>query len=79
MLYNHQYTSITLGGLHVPANPYHGQADGVLARSEVGACREDLDTLNLRDRCCLELFKVKRKDGVPDVWLMGNKILELLT
>lgn len=76
--YNHQRTSHALGGLLVPADRYYGRADEVLARIEAGAGREGLDTLDLRDRC-LELFKVVSKDGVPEVWLMGNKILELPT
>jgi hypothetical protein len=25
----------------------------------------------------LELFKVASKDGVPEVWLMGRRVLEL--
>ena len=74
--YNHQRTSHALGGLLVPADRYYGRADEVLARIEAGAGREGLDTLDLRHRC-LELFKVVSLDGVPEVWLMGKKILEL--
>ena len=74
--YNHQRTSHALGGLLVPADRYYGRADEVLARIEAGAGREGLDTLDLRDRC-LELFKVISTRGVPEVWLMGQKILEL--
>jgi putative transposase len=74
--YNHQRTSHALGGLLVPADRYYGRADEVLARIEAGAGREGLETLDLRDRC-LELFKVASTDGVPEVWLMGRKILEL--
>jgi len=74
--YNHQRTSHALGGLLVPADRYYGRADEVLARIEAGAGREGLETLDLRDRC-LELFKVASTDGVPEVWLMGKKILEL--
>ena len=74
--YNHQRTSHALGGLLVPADRYYGRADEVLARIEAGAGREGLDTLDLRDRC-LELFKVVSTRGVPEVWLMGQKILEL--
>jgi len=76
--YNHQRTSHALGGLLVPADRYYGRADEVLARIEAGAGREGLDTLDLRDRC-LELFKVVSTRGVPEVWLMGQKILELPT
>lgn len=74
--YNHQRTSHALGGLLVPADRYYGRADEVVARIEAGAGREGLETLDLRDRC-LELFKVASTDGVPEVWLMGKKILEL--
>ncbi len=74
--YNHQRTSHALGGLLVPADRFYGRADEVLARIEAGAGREGLETLDLRDRC-LELFKVASTGGVPEVWLMGKKILEL--
>ncbi len=74
--YNHQRTSHALGGLLVPADRYYGRADEVLARIEAGAGREGLDALDLRHRC-LELFKVASRDGVPEVWLMGKKVLEL--
>jgi len=76
--YNHQRTSHALGGLLVPADRYYGRADEVLARIEAGAGREGLDALDLRTRC-LELFKVVSHGGVPEVWLMGQKILELPT
>jgi len=74
--YNHGRTSHALGGLLVPADRYYGREDEVLARIEAGAGREGLDTLDLRDRC-LELFKVVSQGGVPEVWLMGRKVLEL--
>ncbi len=74
--YNHRRTSHALGGLLVPADRYYGMEDEVLARIEAGAGREGLDVLDLRDRC-LELFKVVSKGGVPEVWLMGQKVLEL--
>jgi transposase InsO family protein len=74
--YNHQRTSHALGGLLVPADRYYGRADEVLARIEAGAGREGLEALDLRDRC-LELFKVASTGGVPEVWLMGKRILEL--
>ncbi len=74
--YNHQRTSHALGGLLVPADRYYGRADEVLARIEAGTSREGLDSLELQNRC-LELFKVISKGGVPEVWLMGKKLLEL--
>jgi len=74
--YNHQRTSHALGGLLVPADRFYGRAEEVLARIEAGAGREGLDTLDLHHRC-LELFKVASTDGVPEIWLMGRKILEL--
>ena len=74
--YNHDRTSHALGGLLVPADRYYGRADKVLARIEAGAMREPADALDLRDRC-LELFKVVSRGGVPEVWLMGQRLLEL--
>ena len=47
-----------------------------LARIEAGAGRDGLDAVDLRHRC-LELFKVVSRGGVPEVWLMGQKVLEL--
>jgi transposase InsO family protein len=73
--YNHGRTHHALGGLLVPADRYYGRADEVLARIEVGGGREkSLDTLDLRDRS-LDLFKVISKDGVPEVWLFGKKLV----
>jgi len=74
--YNHGRTSHALGGLLVPADRYYGRDQEVLARIEAGAGREGLETLDLRDRC-LELFKVISQGGVPEIWLMGRKVLEL--
>jgi hypothetical protein len=34
------------------------------------------DLLDLRERC-LELFKVTSKGGVAEVWLLGQRLLEL--
>lgn len=74
--YNHQRTHHALGGLLVPADRYYGRADEVLARIETGAGREGLDVLDLRDRS-LELFKVVSKNGTPEIWLMGQRVLEM--
>jgi len=46
----------------------------VLARIEAGAGRDLSDGVELRDRC-LELFKVTSRAGVPEVWLLGQKLL----
>ena len=70
--YNHARTHHALGGLLVPADRYHGRAEEVLARIEAGAQR-DGDDLELRERC-LELFKVVSKNGVPEVWLLGQRL-----
>jgi transposase InsO family protein len=70
--YNHARTHHALGGLLVPADRYHGRAEEVLARIETGAQR-DGDDLKLRERC-LELFKVVSKNGVPEVWLLGQRL-----
>ena len=74
--YNHGRTSHALGGLLVPADRYYGRAEQVLARIEAGALRDAPDALDLRERC-LELFKVQSKGGVPEVWMLGKKLLEL--
>jgi len=74
--YNHRRTHHALGGLLVPADRYYGRAEEVLARIEAGAGADaSLDTLELRDRV-MEFFKVVSVDGRPEVWLMGQKILE---
>jgi len=72
--YNQARTHHALGGLLVPADRYFGRAEQVLARIEAGAGRELTDGVDLRDRC-LELFKVTSRDGVPEVWLMGRRLL----
>jgi putative transposase len=74
--YNHGRTHHALGGLLVPADRYYGRVDEVLARIEAGAGRDAGDMLDLRERC-LELFKVTSKGGVAEVWLLGQRLLEL--
>lgn len=72
--YNHARTHHALGGLLVPADRYYGRVQEVLARIEAGTGRDASDLLDLRDRC-LELFKVTSRGGVPEVWLLGQKLL----
>ena len=72
--YNHSRTHHSLGGLLVPADRYYGRVDEVLARIEAGTGREAGDMLELRERC-LELFRVTSRGGVPEVWLLGKKLL----
>jgi putative transposase len=72
--YNHARTHHALGGLLVPADRYYGRVDEVLARIEAGAGRDANDMLELRDRC-LELFRVTSRGGVPEVWLLGKRLL----
>jgi putative transposase len=72
--YNHGRTHHALGGLLVPADRYFGRAEEVLARIESGVPRDATDALELRDRC-QELFKVASKNGVPEIWLMGQRLL----
>ena len=72
--YNHARTHHALGGLLVPADRYYGRVEEVVARIEAGAGRDAKDLLDLRDRC-LELFKVVSRDGVPEVWLLGQRLL----
>lgn len=71
--YNHARTHHALGGLLVPADRYFGRAEEVLSRIESGVPRDQTDVLELRDRC-LELFKVVSKNGVPEIWLMGQRL-----
>jgi putative transposase len=71
--YNHRRTSHALGGLLVPADRYFGMADEVLARIEAGAGGSS-ELPDLRDRL-LELFKVVSRNGQPEVWLMGQRLL----
>lgn len=70
--YNHGRTHHALGGLLVPADRYYGRVADVLARIEAGSQREG-DDLDLRERA-LELFKVVSKNGVPEVWLLGQRL-----
>ena len=72
--YNHARTHHALGGLLVPADRYYGRVEDVLARIEAGAGRDAGDLLELRDRC-LELFKVTSRNGVPEIWLLGQRLL----
>lgn len=72
--YNHGRTHHALGGLLVPADRYFGRAEEVIARIESGVPRDPGEALDLRDRC-LELFKVASKNGVPEIWLMGQRLL----
>ena len=71
--YNHGRTHHALGGLLVPADRYFGRAEEVLARIEAGVPRDSTDALELRDRS-LELFKVLSRNGVAEVWLMGQRL-----
>lgn len=74
--YNEARTHHALGGLLVPADRYYGRAEQVLARIEAGAGRDPGQLLEFRDRC-LELFKVVSRNGTPEIWLLGKKLLEL--
>lgn len=72
--YNHARTHHALGGLLVPADRYFGRVEEVLARIEAGVPRDGADALELRERC-LELFKVTSRNGAPEVWLLGQRLL----
>jgi len=73
--YNHRRTHHALGGLLVPADRYYGRVEEILARIEAGAGASiHTDLLELRDRA-LELFKVVSRDGRPEVWLLGQRLL----
>lgn len=71
--YNHGRTHHALGGLLVPADRYYGRVREVLARIEAGVAPRDVHEADLRERC-LELFKVVSKRGVPEVWLLGQRL-----
>jgi transposase InsO family protein len=75
--YNHRRTHHALGGLLVPADRYYGRYEEVLARIEAGLPADGAhDALDLRARA-LELFKVTSTGGVPEIWLMGQRLLVL--
>jgi transposase InsO family protein len=74
--YNHHRTHHALGGLLVPADRYFGRSQEVIALIESGAPSKDLDALDLSRRP-LELFKVVSTGGVPELYLMGQKLLSL--
>lgn len=71
--YNHRRTHHSLGGLLVPADRYYGRVEEAMSRIEAGV-GGDIHGDLLRDRC-LELFKVVSKDGVPEIWLLGKKLV----
>ena len=71
--YNHRRTHHSLGGLLVPADRYYGRVEEAMSRIEAGV-GGDIHSDLLRDRC-LELFKVVSKDGVPEIWLLGKKLV----
>lgn len=74
--YNHSRTHHSLGGgLLVPADRYYGRTQEVLAQIEAGHGR-DLQEYDLRDRR-MELFKLVTERGVPELWLMGHRLLRL--
>jgi len=66
------------GGYVQPVQSFVDLVDDVLARIEGGAGRDAGDLLDLRERCP-ELFKVTSKGGVAEVWLLGQRLLELPT
>lgn len=75
--YNHQRTHHALGGLLVPADRYYGRVDEVMARIEAGMGQSsDVHAIDIRDRH-LDLFRVVQQNGVPEIWLMGRKLLSL--
>jgi len=74
--YNHSRTHHALGGLLVPADRFYGRTEEVLARSEAGNGRDNLDALELRERC-LDLLRVMSRGGKAEVWLLGHKLVEL--
>lgn len=63
-----------LGRIACTTDRYYGRVDEVLSRIEAGAGRDAGEWLDLRERC-LELFKVTSRAGVPEVFLLGHKLL----
>ena len=66
-----------------PARPRRTGTTGASTRvprahSRRAPGRDVSDLLDLRERC-LELFKVTYKGGVAEVWLLGQRLLELPT
>ncbi len=77
--YNHRRTHHALGGLLVPADRYYGRHEEVLARIEAGVPADAAhDALDLHTRS-LDLFKVTSTGGIPEVWLMGQRLLATTT
>ena len=74
--YNHARTHHSLGGLLVPSDRYYGRVEEAMAAIESGAGRDLEDGLKLRERV-LEFFKVTSKGGQAEVWLMGQRLLQL--
>jgi len=72
--YNYRRTHMSLGGLLVPADRFHGLVEEALQRIELGNGADPLDLLVPTGRG-LDLFRVATVGGQPSVWLMGKKIL----
>lgn len=72
--FNHKRTHHGLGGLLVPADRFYGLAERTLKMIEMGQGATALDLLNPECRG-LELFKVVSHEGVPQIYLMGRKLL----
>ena len=64
-----------LGGLLVPADRYYGRVDEVMRRIDAGE-KEGANPhdLGLEARQ-LNFLQVLSRGGVPEVWLLGNRIL----
>ncbi len=57
-----------------PGRPLRfGRSEEELAPIDDGVLRDASNALELRDRC-LELFNVASKQGVPEIWLLGQRL-----
>lgn len=72
--YNYRRTHMSLGGLLVPADRFHGLVEEAMKRIEEGNGGDPLDFFVPTGRG-LDLFRVSTVGGQPTVWLMGKKIL----
>jgi transposase InsO family protein len=73
--FNHKRTHHGLGGLLVPADRFYGLAERTLKMIEMGQGATALDLLS-PDCRGLELFKIVSHEGVPQIYLMGRKLLD---
>jgi transposase InsO family protein len=72
--YNHTRPHHGLGGLLVPADRFYGLTERTLKMIEEGNGGHAMHILNPDNRG-LEIFRIVSHGGVPEVYLMGKRIL----